>query len=430
MQNDDSLKTRVGEINVNSISASSDDDTNFKPTTDTNSTDKTPPAAPPATPPSDKPQDGTTPKDTSSTAPIADPVPPVTSADSKDDGEEFPIFQNDAGDYVDKDGNLIVSKADAKFDNDGNLIIDSLPGDTVIQTIQNKLATDFGFEFVGPDNKPIQYPDTDEGIGQLVKDAIVAGVEAERDAIFNAYPQLNDFFNHLRAGQDPATFFAEEQRWSSYNLPVEDDASEAAKAVRKSVILENFKHRFGYDEATGDEKKDILARATDYVNLIEDGGKLNQEAKSALKDLQKRDAAIVADRNKRNADLIAAKQEANTKYWNSVAATIDKGDLKGITIPEHERKAFYDYIGKDVTGKGESQESLDRENEDIAFALQLAYMRFKKFDLDALVKVKATHVLPVTLSKRRATYKISNAAKGSRTEASKNLSDIKLSNLL
>ena len=112
-----------------------------------------------------------------------------------------------------------------------------------------------------------------------------------------------------------------------------------------------------------------------------------------------------------------AKLEEETKqsnlYWNNVNTIINSGDLKGITIPNTERTSFSDYVSKDVTGKGQSQEMVDKAKEDLALSLQLSYMRFKGFKLDDLIKVKAGTLHANTLSERRKGFKKVTAKKAS-----------------
>ena len=76
-------------------------------------------------------------------------------------------------------------------------------------------------------------------------------------------------------------------------------------------------------------------------------------------------------------------------YWNNVNSVITNGKLKDINIPNAEKEDFFKYLAVPINSKGESQEMIDAEKEDEEDRLLLSYLRFKKFNLNDLVNLKA-----------------------------------------
>ena len=58
-------------------------------------------------------------------------------------------------------------------------------------------------------------------------------------------------------------------------------------------------------------------------------------------------------------------------------------------IPDADKKGFYEYVSDAVDDKGNSKELIDRQNETLEQRLMLSYLRYKGFNLDKLVALKA-----------------------------------------
>ena len=368
-------------------------------------------------------------------------------ADGKDKGKEkddaaggdtTTYYLDDDGNLTDAAGKIVVKKDDIKKNENGEIILPdgsagAGAGDApLVDFVKNKLVADFEFEFKDEKGNPVVFPDTDEGIAQLVEHAILEGIDSERKNIFTEHPRVQSYFDHIRAGGTDSTFFNRSQSWKGVTLPADTVTDAAANSVRKDIVINNFLERFGYSSAPDAERPSIRARAEKFAQMTEDSGGLIGEAKTALTDLQNIEMATEKARDEKNKQILAEREARSVKHYNNIAAIVKAGDLKGINIPATERQAFLDYVSKDVTGKRETQSMLDRKKEELPLSLQLEYMRFKGFNLDDLVKAKATTMHAQTLSARRnrpavVVAKVQGSAGGGDTVDN---SELKLSKLL
>jgi len=123
------------------------------------------------------------------------------------------------------------------------------------------------------------------------------------------------------------------------------------------------------------------------IDVYEKEGELYIEAQESLESLKK---------HKEETELITAKQkeidkqneiESTQKLITSIKEVTDKGTLKNIIIPEKEKLEFFNYVTKPVKN-GMSQHELDLQEEPLEVDLQFAYFRFKKLELDSIIKQK------------------------------------------
>jgi hypothetical protein len=313
------------------------------------------------------------------------PTPTTTDDSDSTTGEDIEELEFDnAGNLVNKEGKVVFNKADIKFDEEGNPVLPDSTTD-VTETLGALLEEKLGVKYDGkldevtPATVSSYLQGAVEKIAETVPKAVIAGLVQE-------YPDLGRALNHLQAHGDLRTFNNTVVS-TNYTLPADTDVSDAANAARRTVLALDLEQTFGIESAkTEEEKAAIRNRVKDMVDVLDTAGKLQSEASAADARIRKREEEMLADADRRNADKIAAEQAAADKYWNDVRATIRNRDLGGVVIPETEISSFEQYLT--VKGKdGLTQEQRDYEGEDVKTSLQIAYLRYKKFNLQALVDI-------------------------------------------
>lgn len=315
------------------------------------------------------------------------PTPSNTSPENDDtqttsDAEELEFDNN--GNLVNSDGKVVFKKDDIKYDEKGNPILPDYTesvGEVINRTLEEKLGITYNGELseVTPDAVSSYLQGALETVMETLPKTVVAGLIQE-------YPDLERAMNHLRVHGNLQTFNNTIVS-TNYTLPADTDISDAANAMRRSVLTLDLEQTFGLDRAESEEEKSaIRARVKDMVDVLDTAGKLQSEATSAHARLTKREQDAIANADRQNREAIAAEEAAINKYWEDVKKTIKQRDLGGVVIPESDVTAFEQYLT--VRGKdGLTQEQRDYENEQLATTLQIAYLRYKKFDLNELVAI-------------------------------------------
>lgn len=260
--------------------------------------------------------------------------------------------------------------------------------------LTKELATMLGFEFEE------EFEDSVEGILGLTKAAATKLAEQELDEIFNAYPEVKSLLEYLNLGGDPNKFMDTAFPKTDYTtIELTDDERQHEMLVTQELLLKGY------------SQEDIQAELEDYKA----GGILENKAKRALASLKKHQVAeqqsIVENQRKE----FEKQQREIEEYWNGVNKTItDSNQFKGLTIPEVDKKALFDYISKPVKD-GKSQRDLDVEASDMETRLAVDYLLMKKFNLSNLVINKAKSMQAKSLRDRLQKSKVGGAPAPKRT---------------
>lgn len=267
---------------------------------------------------------------------------------------------------------------------------------TIIGKVQNMLGVEVEGEF----------EDTEEGIVGFVRQAAPVLAEQYVNQIFEQAPVVKDLYQFMLNGGDPRVFMETmypQVSYSEMQLGDNEDQHEA--------ILRTFYARNGVDNES--------IEAT--IQGFKAAGLTKAQAEVALKALAKAEETDRTTLAQRQAQAAEEERQEAIRYWKKVEDTIKKAnDFKGVTIPEVEKQAFYEYISKPVKD-GKTQETLDMETEesagDISGSLLAAYMRFKKFSIDGFVKRQATTQNVRTITDR---LKGGSSERGSSRQAASN----------
>jgi hypothetical protein len=304
---------------------------------------------------------------------------------------------DDNGNQIDEDGKIIKTALDIARE------------DTVI----NKLHEQSGYEFMDESGNIKIYSDDEDGFKELTDDMSAQRFGEWRTSFFNQTPELASVAKHLLSG---GTI-------ESYHSPTDYSAVDVTKL--SDGDKERFIRRSLETKNMGKERIDSL------ITLFKDSALLDREALVALDDLTQYDASMKTELDERYNQAEAQREADNEAYWDGVEKVVSQGDLGDIKIPANEKQGFFDYLSMVVDDKGTTKEMVDRSNETTEQQLTFAYLRYKGYDINQLVKSKVTMSKAKSLKdmlKRGAKLK-QNVADTS-TGTGKSAGDVTISDLL
>jgi hypothetical protein len=281
----------------------------------------------------------------------------LTAASLKDYVEKDILPLDDKGNLVDAQGNVLTTSADL------------VKNESVVEYTKLKLEEELGVSF--PTDKT--FDDTEEGIAELVIEAVKIKNQNAVLGFLNNNPVIKDFYQHIALGNDPKSFSGDFTDYSKV------DVKTLSTEAKLQLIEKSYKEK-GIEDTS------------EFIDLIKKGGEelISSKAEDAKLALNK---LTETKRKERDNELKAKelkRREEVQQYWNEVASIVEKGQVRDINIPVAERKAFLDYMSK-TTENGKSQEQLDIEKEDTDFDVMVSFLRFKKYDISKLAKVIANN---------------------------------------
>lgn len=271
--------------------------------------------------------------------------------------------------------------------------------DSLIAELQTKLgyATDEEFE------------DSIDGLLEFTKTTAQKMAAEQMQNLFNAYPDVQEYLNFRAQGGDPKKYFQTAAPSVDYS---DMEISEGDVMTQKKVVG-------AYLASQGFEAEEIQETLNDY----EDAGILQRHATKALsrmQDMQKKEKNALIEQQRIEAER---RQQENDQMWNEIGSIIGQGSLKGITVPERDKKRFFDWMAIPVDREGNSQRSLDRANLDQETLLALEYIVYRGFDLSKLIanqqKTQQAQTLRSKLSKGVSTTSRMKSSKPGYTKATK-----------
>jgi transcriptional regulator len=177
-------------------------------------------------------------------------------------------------------------------------------------------------------------------------------------------------------------------------------------------------------ESQGFEQSEIQETLEDY----EDAGILERHAKKALTRMQAKQAQekkTLIERQQQQAQQAA---QENERMWTEINSIVNSGELRGLTVPERDKKRFFDWMATPIDAQGNSQRAVDRAKLDQETLLALEYIVYKGFDLSKLIanntKTEKARSLRSKLSKSTSSNTRMKNSKPGYTKAQK-LPDLK-----
>lgn len=272
------------------------------------------------------------------------------------DGIKYKL--NEAGDALNEKGEVFKTKAE----------LDALEAAQSEIPVTDEFIQKMGLEILDEAGKPKKFEDSVEGLIEASKEAAKIIAKKEHDAILNSDPRFKRYYDYLRMGGDEKEYFAQRNNsWKDVKFD-ENNETQAFNAVVANLVKRGI----------AKEEAELTA------NMYKDSGKLKEFGKSAH-------VALIADEDaseKKFKSDFEAKQKQDhddtIKHWTDVKNIIDKGTLNNITIPDSDRKGFYEWKALNVKD-GLSQADLEANTLPLEQLLQLEYLRYKKFDFSKLI---------------------------------------------
>ena len=337
------------------------------------------------------------------TPPIEDTLTSLLSADDSSLSEEDKSLKNtllttfgatnvDAnGNLINEQGQVVLSKESLdKYIDTGEVLLDAQGNqidetgkiikpasevhvaNTIIELSKNAIEQELGFTLLDSEGKPKSYSNSVEGSTELLKDVATNATVNAVTAFLNSNPELKDVYFHLVNG-------GKLEEYTSSNI---DYTAVDVTTLDRTGKLNYIKQSF---EQQG------LKNAGSLIKTLEQSSDeaLTQAAADAIITLKQVSEDAKAEREREYQLTQQKEAQALEEYWNNVNSVITNGKLKDINIPNAEKDDFFKYLAVPINSKGESQEMIDAEKEDEEDRLLLSYLRFKKFNLNDLVNLKA-----------------------------------------
>jgi len=288
------------------------------------------------------------------------------------------------------------------LDNKGN-VINPTTKEVVLNTEDNtnnsndlsvvaEVAQTLGYEILDETGKPKVYEDSTKGIADYTLDVAKRIAETTQKEFFEANPEVKAFARHLAAGGNRDSFF---------NYTPKDyanvDVTTLDAEQKANLILDDY-------IASGIPKE----RALKLVESHKKNNEIDEYVTDALGNLVNRRKEFETKEEQRVIELRQKEEADNTAYWSEVTNKVKAGVLNNISIPVADKDGFLAYISKPVNDKGLTQNALDASKEDVNYQLQIAYMRYKKYDLSTLSKSEVKKAQAASLRERLAKDKGAN----------------------
>lgn len=246
---------------------------------------------------------------------------------------------------------------------------DSLNFKPFVQALHDK----FGWEF---DDETLE-ENTFEGVINHLGSIVESNVQAIMDEELSIGDgTLKKMYEYIKDGGDPKRFV------DTYFRPVDYSALELADndELQERVITDLLAKQ-GYDDEEIKDKLDTYKEA----NILE---KEATVAARKMAQFDKVEKEKLIENQKQSLETARAREQ---EYWNEVKTKISSWDKVGdFPIIDKDKPVFFDYLSKrDKEGKTQYQRDLETDKE---AAIKMAYIQYKKFNLESIKKSVKTDV--------------------------------------
>lgn len=318
--------------------------------------------------------------------------------EDNEEGEDVKTFYNKNGDLINIKGEVVKTKETLEKERLAEL--------TVVQEVTELL----GVEIKDTEGKVIEYPDTSEGLADMVRAIVEQQVPERLNSILDSRPQVvKDFEKHYELTKDAKSFLDTPFRGLDSISITDDNPTQSKDIIRK------------YYEALGQ----TTAQALKQVEKSEAIDAIKEDAEFALTQLKEME---VKEREQNEAKITAMRQAEKDEVeqlYKKVNNIISQGKVSDFKIPVAERPKFLAYLTEPVRvlkdGTQLSQHDLDVREETVEQDLALAFQRFHKYDLSKIVtdKLNSQRVKSIT-DKIRKSSNPKNSSKTTRIAKTKN----------
>lgn len=237
-------------------------------------------------------------------------------------------------------------------------------------TVADQISNVLGYEMEG------EYADTVEGLTEYVKDISQEVAENQIQELFEQFPEVQQHLDYVLAGGDSSQFFEANNPRSDYNNV---QLSEQDTMTQKVLLSQYFQMK-GHEEAFINE----------MIEDYEDSGKLFNKAQIAKNALAQAQMAQREQMMEQQRQQFEEREQQEEEFWDGVADTIEDGnEFAGITIPDRDKRDFFDYISAPVDDSGRTQREMDYNQAPMEVKLAIDYLLYSGFDLSGIINTKA-----------------------------------------
>lgn len=253
---------------------------------------------------------------------------------------------------------------------------------SLIKDIRDRIGVEIDVE---------SFDETEEGVAQLATRAAEQIAQREFQRIISSDSLVRDVVQHKSNGGDPRDILYTQYPQVDYNQVVFDDAN---SDQHKQILRDYYRN-------LGEADQDIQNNISDF----EQAGTLSDRAKRALEKLanmQKQQAEEVKKKQKEEEEKrLQQAKEFWDGIWNDLSG---RSTINGITIPETEKRGFFDYISDPVTQDGRAKSDIDRAQRDVETQMMHDYIDYlqnvKGLSLQQLIKRSSSSAASRTLREK------------------------------
>ena len=199
-------------------------------------------------------------------------------------------------------------------------------------------------------------PDSIEGLVDYIKDLVEENSKPEY-----ANEQIKQLDEYVKNGGNFTDFYNNMSHVASYdNLDIEDEANQKA-------IVRDYLKTSGYTDEQINKK----------IERYEDADMLYDEATDAherLKEIKQRE---LEEQQRQQYEYRLAQEKQTRAFYETVTGTVNSlTNIRGIQIPQQDRKALLDYIFK-TNADGKTQYELDYAQDPSKNLIESAYFTMK-----------------------------------------------------
>ncbi len=359
----------------------------------------------------------------------------AVEADTDESAESIQLNVDDEGNLVNATGDVLYKKGEFEVvqNEDGTQEVEVV-ADEDTTVLRNLIKDNYGIDLSDGEGNPITYENNHEGLAKMIGDASERKAYQMEQQTFAAYPEAKAFLNHLAAGYDSQSFFNVPTNYSNIQIPQETENNASnLKPLYRDLIISEYRERYDYNNLNNAQRQEVDKQANAWYVYQEQAGMERDSAITAQKLLATKEQQIQIQRDQRNQQVIAQREQEEQVYWDGVkSAVVENGQLGNLKIPADIRENFYDYISRGVNEYGHTQEYIDASQtseDNITLNMQLALLRYLKFDVNKLIKMEVANdkVRDLKLLNNKRRIKVSGGLPITKT--SNDITGININNL-
>ena len=223
---------------------------------------------------------------------------------------------DDAGNLVDKDGNIFKEASEVQ---EWLKEFDSIDDNSEISI--NAIKDIIGIDITDDNDKPIEFENTVEGVksyfNAVLENKREEHYEAAINSLYQRYPILKDVLNYYVANGNSLEGFGETPDRS--NITIDDSNEEQQEHIIRTAWKEQ------------NRKGDVNG----YIEYLKSSGTLLATAKEELAGLQEADRQYKEEVAAEAARQEQERYETLQNYWNGVHDIIKTRNIAGYQIPDN-----------------------------------------------------------------------------------------------